>query len=62
MSNVTDMAQAWHDDGDDNAHVIYNVTTEIVESTIEKYDLELTEVQQAKLEMTLHEIVEDSID
>lgn len=62
MSTVTDMAQAWHDDGDDNAHVLYNVAEEIAEATIEKYDLEPSGPQRAKLEMVLHEIIDDSID
>lgn len=62
MSLVTDMAQAWHDDGDDNAHVIYQVSNEIVEATAEKYGLELTDVQQAQLEIAFHEIVNESID
>ena len=62
MSTVTDMAQAWHDNGDDDAHVIYQVANEIAEATAEKYDLDMTEAQQAKLEMALHDIVNDSID
>lgn len=62
MSLVTDMAQAWHDDGDDAAHVIYQATNEIVEATIEKYGLEPTKAQQINLEMALHEIVKESID
>ena len=44
MSNITDMAQAWHDDGDDDSHAIDKVTGEILEATIEKYGLEPTEV------------------
>lgn len=62
ISQTTELAQYWHDDGDDNAHVIYKVTREIVESTIEKYELEVTEAQQAQLETLLHDIVNDSID
>lgn len=62
MSNITDMAQAWHDDGDDDSHAIDKVTGEILEATIEKYGLEPTEVQEARLEMILREIVEESID
>ena len=49
MSTVTDMAQAWHDNGDDDAHVIYQIANEIAEATAEKYDLEMTDAQQEKL-------------
>ena len=61
-SKVTELAQYWHDEGDDDAHVIYQVSNEIVESTIEKYELEVTDAQQAQLEMLFHDIVEESID
>ena len=62
MANVTEIAQAWHDDGDDDSHVVAKTTTEILESIIENYDLTPTMVQESALEMILSEIVELSID
>lgn len=62
MNLVTEKAQEWHDDGRDNAHVIYLVANDIVESAIEKWGLEVTDAQQAQLEMYLHDIVDESID
>lgn len=62
MKSVTDLAQMWNDDGDDSDHIVDKVTREILEATIENYDLETTNVQEAQLEMLLREIVEESID
>ena len=62
MSKVTDMFQAWHDDGDDDVHAIASVSNEIAEDMAEKYDLDLNYAYQAKLEMLLNEIVRHSID
>lgn len=62
MSRITDIAQAWHDDGDDDAHVIYQTANEIVEDMAERYGLEMTQAQQMQIEMALHEPVKNSID
>lgn len=60
--DITDMVQEWHDDGDDNAHAIYNAGEEIIEATIEKYNLEPTNEQKMRLAFIMHEIIEDSVD
>lgn len=62
MSTATDMFQAWHDDGDDDAHAIAQVTYEIVEDMAERYDLDLNLAYKAELELLLNKIVRRSID
>jgi hypothetical protein len=60
--DVTDMVQRWHNDGDDDAHAIYNVGESIAEETVLRYNLEPTQEQQKRLEFILHEIIEESVD
>ena len=63
MTNaVTELARKWNADGQDHAHIIYNVSDEIAQEMIDKFDLDVTDAQGARLEMALHDIVEDSID
>lgn len=62
VTKVTEAARAWNADGQDKAHIIYNVSDEIAQDMIDKYDLDVTDAQGAALEMALHPIVEDSID
>ena len=63
MTNaVTELARKWNADGQDHAHIIYNVSDEIAQEMVDKFDLDVTDAQGARLEMALHDIVEDSID
>ncbi len=59
---LTDLAQAWHDDGCDDKRVIDNVLDEVMYDILERYDLEPSDHEEAKLEMLLRGIVTEQID
>lgn len=59
---LTDQAQAWHDDGCDDKHVIDNVLDTIMYDILERYDLELSDHEEAKLEMLMRGVVTEQID
>lgn len=58
---LTDLAQAWHDDGCDDKRVIDNVLDEVMYDILERYDLELSDHEEAKLEMLLRGVVTEQI-
>lgn len=58
---LTEMAQAWHDDGQDDKRVIDNVLDTVMYDFLEKYELELSDHEEAKLEMLLRGIVTEQI-
>ena len=62
ITKVTEAARDWNNDGQDGPHIIYYVASEIAQAMIDEYELEVTDAQLAKLEMALHDIVDDSID
>ena len=59
---LTKMALEWHSDGLDNGRVLDNVLDEVLYDFIEKYDLELSDRQEPKLEMLLRSIISENID
>lgn len=62
ITKVTEAARDWNADGQDRAHIIYNVADEIAQKMVDEYELDVTDAQYTKLEMALHDIVDDSID
>ena len=61
MDKITEMALEWHKDGISDKEVIENVTDTIMYDFIEQYDLELSDHDEAKLEMLVRSIVIDNI-
>lgn len=59
---LTKMALEWHSDGLDDSRVLDNVLDEVLYDFIEKYDLELSDRQEPKLEMLLRSIISENID
>jgi hypothetical protein len=55
------MALEWHSDGLDDSRVLDNVLDEVLYDFIEKYDLELSDRQEPKLEMLLRSIISENI-
>lgn len=62
ITKVTEAARDWNKDGQDRAHIIYNVADEIAQKMVDEYELGVTDAQYSRLEMALHDIVDDSID
>jgi len=58
---LTKMALEWHSDGLDDSRVLDNVLDEVLYDFIEKYDLELSDRQEPKLEMLLRSIISENI-
>ena len=61
ISKLTDAARDYNNEGQDTAHIIYNVTEEVVEKMQEEWGIDLTPVQATAIENALHEPVRDSI-
>ena len=62
ISRLTEAARDWNKDGQDDAHIIYNVTEEVVDHICDHFDIDMTDAQRARVEMALHDPVRDSID
>ena len=59
---LTDLALKWHSDGMDDSRVLDNVLDDVLYDIIEKYDLELSDREEPKLEMLLRSIISENID
>ena len=62
ISRLTESARDWNKDGQDDAHIIYNTTEEVVEHICDYFGIEMTDAQASRVEMALHDPVRDSID
>ena len=62
ISRLTEAARDWNKDGQDDSHIIYNVTEEVVEHICDYFGIDMSSAQAARVEMALHDPVRDSID
>lgn len=62
MKKITEMALEWNADGMSDKRIVDNVADDVMGEIINRYDLDLNEPQQAKLEMLLNEIIVDNIE
>lgn len=62
MNKITKLALEWHSDGITDKQVIDNVTDTIMYDFLEEYEIDLSDHDDAKLEMLLRSIVIDNID
>lgn len=62
MNTLTKRALEWHSDGLDDKHVLDNVTDDVMYDIIEKYELDLSDREEPKLEMLLRSIISENID
>ena len=62
MKKITEMALEWNADGMSDRRIIDNVVDDVMGEILDRYDLDLNEPQQAKLEMLLNEIIVDNIE
>ena len=58
---LTEMALDWNADGCDRNRIIDNVTDEIMYDILEQYEIDLSDREEAKLEMLLRGIVIENI-
>jgi hypothetical protein len=56
------MALEWHSDGLDDKRVLDNVLDEVLYDFLDKYDLELSDREEPRLEMLLRSIISENID
>ena len=61
MNKVTKMALDWHADGCTNSQVVDNVASTIMYDWLEDTELDLSDRQDARLEMLIRTIVMDNI-
>lgn len=59
---LTKMALGWHSDGLDDKRVLDNVLDEVLYDFLDKYDLELSDREEPRLEMLLRSIISENID
>ncbi len=59
---LTKMALEWHSDGLDDKRVLDNVLDEVLYDFLDKYDLELSDREEPRLEMLLRSIISENID
>lgn len=59
---LTKMALEWHSDGLDGKRVLDNVLDEVLYDFLDKYDLELSDREEPRLEMLLRSIISENID
>ena len=59
---LTKMALQWHSDGLDDKRVLDNVLDEVLYDFLDKYDLELSDREEPRLEMLLRSIISENID
>lgn len=59
---LTKMALEWHSDGLDDKRALDNVLDEVLYDFLDKYDLELSDREEPRLEMLLRSIISENID
>ena len=62
VNKVTKLALEWHSDGQDNKQVLDNVTDTVMYDFLDEFELDLSDRQDARLEMLIRSIVMDNID
>ena len=62
MNKLTKMALEWHSDGLDDSHVLDNVADTVMYDFLEEYEIDLSDREDAKLEMLLRSIISENID
>lgn len=58
---LTEMAEFWQQDGLPDSQIIDNVTDEVVYDVIDQYELNLSDVQEARLTMLMRSIVTENV-
>ena len=59
---LTDLAQAYHDDGADTRHVLDSVADDVITDTLEKYNLDVTRKEYDLMRLAILTILPDAID
>ena len=62
VNKVTKLALVWHQDGCDNKQVLDNVADTVMYDFLDEFELDLSDRQDARLEMLIRSIVMDNID
>lgn len=62
MKKITEMALEWNAEGLSDERIIGNVVDEVMYEIIDRYGLDLSDHEQAKLEMFLRGVVPDNIE
>lgn len=62
LNKITKLALEWHSDGLDNNQVVDNVTDTLMYDWLEEVEADLSDRQDARLEMLIKSIVMDNID
>ena len=62
MKKTTEMALEWNADGLSDKQITENVVDDIMCEIIDRYDLDLNDSDQAKLEMFLRGVVPENIE
>lgn len=62
VNKVTKLALEWHSDGQNNKQVLDNVTDTVMYDFLDEFELDLSDRQDARLEMLIRSIVMDNID
>lgn len=62
LNKITKLALEWHSDGLDNNQVVDNVTDTLMYDWLEDVEADLSDRQDARLEMLIRSIVMDNID
>lgn len=62
MKKITKMALEWNAEGVGDKRIIDNVIDEIMYEILDNYDLDLSDHEQAKMEMVLRTAVPDNIE
>lgn len=62
LNKITKLALEWHSDGLDNSQVVDNVADTLMYDWLEEVEADLSDRQDARLEMLIKSIVMDNID
>ena len=62
LNKITKLALEWHSDGLDNNQVVDNVADTLMYDWLEDVEADLSDRQDARLEMLIKSIVMDNID